>query len=319
MPAADARFSGALPLPDWGLIHARGADAAGFLQGQLSNDVAHLAPTQARLAAYCSPKGRMLASFLCWREDAQDLVMTCSADLLPATLQRLSMFVMRAKCRLTTADSGEVVWGLAGAVAEAWLGPHLPHAAYGTARVGAATVLRLPDASGLTRCLWIGTESQAPVALERMSAAAWRWLEVQAGVVRIVGATTDAFVPQMVNFEVVGGVDFKKGCYPGQEVVARSQYRGTIKRRTLLFECAVPMHEGQEVFSTAEPDQPAGLVALAASLGPTEHAGLVEIKLAALQDAVDPTGPSRCLHLGSAQGPALRPCALPYSWPIDQA
>jgi folate-binding protein YgfZ len=129
-------------------------------------------------------------------------------------------------------------------------------------------------------------------------------------VARIVAATSEAFVPQMVNFELVGGVNFKKGCYPGQEVVARSQYRGTLKRRGALLAAQAPMQAGQEIFLASEPEQPAGQIALAASADGQGWEAFAEVKRAALAGE---------LHLGSAQGPALQVRALPYAVPQDEA
>ena len=105
-----------------------------------------------------------------------------------------------------------------------------------------------------------------PPPLPALDAAAWRWLEVRSGVPRIVAATAEQFVPQMVNLELVGGVNFQKGCYPGQEVVARSQYRGTLKRRAFAVGGAAAMQPGQEIFHGADPGQPAGMVVLAGTL-----------------------------------------------------
>ena len=127
---------------------------------------------------------------------------------------------------------------------------------------------------------------------------------MQSGIPLIEAETVDRFVPQMLNFELIGGVDFQKGCYPGQEVVARSQYRGTIKRRMFLFEVDGPATPGQEVFHSADPEQPAGMVVNAAR-GSEVWSALVEVKLAALDDGT--------LHLGSAAGPSLRLSPLPYS------
>jgi tRNA-modifying protein YgfZ len=131
---------------------------------------------------------------------------------------------------------------------------------------------------------------------------AWRWLEVRSGLARVVAVTSEQFVPQMLNLELLGGVDFQKGCYPGQEVVARSQYRGTLKRRTYLMNSAGALSDGQEVFHSADPGQPAGVVVLAASLPGGPHAALVELKMAALEG-----GELR------AGGVLLSPAALPYS------
>ena len=142
-----------------------------------------------------------------------------------------------------------------------------------------------------------------------MTLATWRWLEVESGIVTIEASTVDRFVPQMVNFELVGGVDFQKGCYPGQEVVARSQYRGTTKRRTFLFDCDSVPTEGQDVFAAGDVNEPAGTVANAAP-NPEQRGGsaLVEVRLAAL---------GADLRLGGADGPPLRQRPLPYPVPLD--
>jgi folate-binding protein YgfZ len=282
-----ASFDGAVRLTDWGVIRAAGPDAATFLHGQLTQDVMHLAPGAVRLAGYCSAKGRLLASFVVWRTAADELLLACSADLLAPTLKRLSMFVLRAKCKLSDASAEWPLWGLAGAAAR-------------------AEPLRLPDALGMARALRVG---EAP-ALPALDPAAWSWLEVTSAVPRIVSATAEQFVPQMVNLELVGGVDFQKGCYPGQEIVARSQYRGTLKRRAFVFDSAAAAAPGQEIFHSADPSQPAGLVANAASLD-GRHRLLAEVKLAALDGGT--------LHLGAPDGPALARAAMPYAVPIDAA
>jgi tRNA-modifying protein YgfZ len=304
-PAALAQ--GGLRLTDWGLIRAHGADSASFLQGQLTNDVMSLPAGQARLAGYCSPKGRLLASFIVWRDAEGDLLLACSADLLAATLKRLSMFVMRAKCQLSDASADLALWGLSGASAQAWLGAQAPAEAWGVGQQGQAQVLRLPDASGQRRFLRIAPVDAAAPELPELPADTWAWLEVSSAVVRVVAATVETFVPQMVNLEVVGGVDFQKGCYPGQEVVARSQYRGTLKRRGQLLDGQAAMQAGDEVFHDADPGQPAGTIALAASLGANQHRALVELKLQALEAGQ--------LHLRAADGPLLSLCPLPYALP----
>lgn len=296
-------LQGAMRLPDWGLIRASGADAASFLQGQLTADMTALAVGQATLAGYCSPKGRLLASFVTWRSAPEEFLLACSADVLPAALKRLSMFVLRAKCKLTDAGADLALWGAVAADqdgAAAWTVRSAP----------AWHAVRLPAVSGQARWLLAGPVNDAPPA-PALDAAAWRRLEVQSGVVRIVAATVEQFVPQMVNFELVGGVNFKKGCYPGQEVVARSQYRGTIKRRAVLLASPAPLAEGQEVFHDADPGQPAGLVALAApAVGDAPALALVEVKLALA--AADGQ-----FRLGAADGPVLQAEALPYSLPSD--
>jgi len=306
-------LQGALRLVDWGVIRARGEDAASFLQSQLTNDVVALGAGQARLAGYCSAKGRLLATFVAWRDEDGDLLLACSADLLRPTLERLSMFVLRAKCKLSDASAEVALWGLAGAAAQAALGPALPAQPWGRTTLGSGhSVIRLPDASvdgaAVTRWLLAGTGE--PPALPALSPDAWRWLEVASGTPRIVAATVERFVPQMINLDLVGGVSFQKGCYPGQEVVARSQYRGTLKRRAYVLEAAAPLQPGDEVFHDADPGQPAGLVALAGARAGS-FAGLVELKVGAAEGG--------SLHVGRPDGPRLTPRPLPYALPSPTA
>ncbi|MBX3619115.1 MAG: folate-binding protein YgfZ [Rhizobacter sp.] len=305
-PALD----GAAPLPHWGVIRAQGADAASFLHGQLTNDFSLLDTTHARLAGYCSAKGRLLASFVAWKRSDDELLLACSADLLAATMKRLSMFVLRARCKLSDASAQLKVLGLAGRSAAAWLGTAAPAQPWSKTVHEGADVIRLPDADGVPRFLWVGAADAATPALPALDTAAWQQAEVASGVARIEAATVDQFVPQMLNYEVVGGVDFKKGCYPGQEVVARSQYRGTIKRRSFLFRSDAPAHAGQDVFHSADPSQPAGMVANAAAAA-GGSLSLAEVKLAALDGG--------SLHLGAPDGALLTRVPLPYEVPVEGA
>ena len=168
-------------------------------------------------------------------------------------------------------------------------------------------MIRLPAAADVPRALLILPPDAALPELPALAMADWQWLEARSGIARIVAATADKFVPQMVNFELTGGVNFQKGCYPGQEIVARSQYRGTLKRRAMVFEADADLAPGQEVFHSADPAQPAGMVALAARRSGGETAALVEVKLAALGHG--------SLHAGTADGPVLRALPLPYALP----
>jgi len=308
MPSAPLP-SGLCRLADRGVIRAVGADAAAFLQGQLTNDVAGLGADDVRLAGFCSAKGRLQASFVVWRSSADEFLLVCAADLLAATLKRLSMFVLRAKCKLSDASAEVGLWGLAGASAAA-VAPTL--GVWTHRRHGETTVVRLPDAGGSCRLLVAASGADAPVfeGVGALAPSDWNGLDVQSGIVTIEAATVDRFVPQMVNFELVGGVDFRKGCYPGQEVVARSQYRGTTKRRTFLFESDSPAMAGQDVFLAGGAGEPVGTVANAASRpGGAGSVALVEVRLAALGDGE--------LRLGSADGPALRRVDLPYPVPVE--
>ncbi len=303
-PSNAAPIEGAARLLDWGLIRAKGPDAATFLHGQLTNDFTGLTPGQARLAGHCSAKGRLLATFVAWRQ-GDDILLACSADLLPSALKRLSMFVLRAKCTLSDASAQVDLYGLAGTSATAWLGAAAPQGEWGVAQCGDAQVIRLGPDRHLLAAL-AGTPAPVLPVLEEQ---AWRWLEVLSGVPRVVAATAELFVPQMVNFELVGGVNFQKGCYPGQEIVARSQYRGSIKRRAQLLFGAEVAQPGQEVFSSADPGQPAGHVVLAAALPGRGACALVELKIEALAAGT--------LHLGGPQGPGLTLGTLPYALPAS--
>jgi tRNA-modifying protein YgfZ len=315
-------LTGAARLHDWGVLRALGPDAASFLQGQLTQDVPSLGENEARLAGYCSAKGRLLGSFVMWRGGAEEFLLACSADLVAPLQKRLSMFVLRAKCKITDASAELPLWGLAGAVPAGW-----PAAAWACNRADGAVRIRLLDAAvpstqpgvaRLPRFLMVGppiaagaeATSALPAALHPsfppLDHSTWLWLEAASGTVRITAATVEQFVPQMVNLDLVDGVNFKKGCYPGQEVVARSQYRGTLKRRAFLLQADAPMQPGQDIFHSADPGQPAGMVALAGSHG-QQHQVLAEMKLAALEPG------SGTLHAGSATGPLLSRAALPYA------
>jgi tRNA-modifying protein YgfZ len=302
-------IGGVCRLADRGLIRARGSDAAKFLQGQLTNDVVTLSPDRARIAGFCSAKGRLQASFVVWRGDADEFLLSCPLSILAPTLKRLSMFVLRAQCKLSDASGELELIGVAGPAAEAMLGDA---EVWSKQARGAAAIIRLPDAAGVKRCVVAAPAGHEidVAAAPTMTFDTWRWLEVESGIVTIEAAIVDRFVPQMVNFELVGGVDFQKGCYPGQEVVARSQYRGTTKRRTFLFDCEVLPEAGQDVFTSAGASEAAGTVANAAP-HPEQQGGsaLVEVRLAAL-DAGD-------LRLGAPDGPPLRQSELPYAVPLE--
>ncbi|EJO57452.1 glycine cleavage T-protein [Burkholderia multivorans CF2] len=309
-----------MPLAQFGVIDVAGDDAATFLHSQLTNDIEHLDAASARLSGYCSPKGRLLASFLAWRA-GHDVRLLVSKDIQAAVQKRLSMFVLRAKAKLTDASDALAVVGFAGDVRDALSGifDALPDGVHVKVDGPAGALIRVPDAAGRKRYLWIGPRAEVDARLAALdgklpvvSPAVWDWLDVRAGEPRITQPVVEQFVPQMVNFDVIGAVNFRKGCYPGQEVVARSQYRGTIKRRTALAHVAADtdaVHAGVELFHSDDPGQPCGMIVNAAAAPAGGVDALVEIKLAALD--------SGSVHVGSAAGPALAFDALPYAWPTD--
>lgn len=296
-------LEGVAPLPHLGLIRVQGDDAASFLQGQLTNDFALMRPGEARLAAFCNAKGRMQASFVGVPLGPGDIALVISLDLLPQTLKRLSMFVLRAKARLSDATASFELRGLAGETARRTAGgTDLPP--WSHRQDGASHLVGLYPADDVPRALWLapaGTPAPEGPALDE---ALWQWGEVRSGVATVSAPVFEAFVPQMINYESVGGVNFKKGCYPGQEVVARSQFRGAIKRRAFLAHADTPLAAGTELFQASEPDQPCGLVVQAAPAPGGGSDAIVSIQLNAAEGAA--------LSVGAADGPALKLLGLPY-------
>lgn len=299
------------PLSRFSLIRAAGDDAATFLHNLLSNDIQHLARNRAVRCGFCSPKGRLLADFLIWRED-HDYLLQLSADIQPSLLRKLGMYVLRSKVKLTDAGDDIVLLGLAGESTVAALKAaslEIPCAPMDVTHSTAGSVIRLderrcqlalrPDAAA---GIWSQLATQAtPVGI-----AAWRWLEIAAGIPHISAATQEEFVPQMANLELIGGVSFTKGCYPGQEVVARTKYLGKVKRRTFRVhvpgECPSP---GTDLFSTDLPDQSCGKVIDAA---PSPDGGC-EMLASMLMTSAE----SGDVRLGSAGGPRLEFRPLPYA------
>lgn len=287
----------------WGVIQVVGADAASFLHGQMTQDFALLGMNEARLAAFCNAKGRMQASFVGFKTSPEEVLLCCPADVLAATLKRLSMFVLRAKAKLTDATAR---YRLYGAVGHAVL-PSLGTQAWSKAQHEQATWVRLPSAEGVPRALVV-QPVDVPAMQATLGVDLWNWLEVRSGVCMVTQPVFEAFVPQMLNYESVGGVNFKKGCYPGQEVVARSQFRGTLKRRAHVAACdqaGASILVGQELFHPSDTEQPCGLVA---AVAPNPAGGLNAV-VSIQNTAVD----GQALHVGSPTGPALALMPLPYA------
>ena len=307
-PANTARtapdVSGMVELTHLGVIRATGDDAATFLQGQLTQDVLGLGLSEARLAAFCNAKGRMQASFIVFKRNENEILLLCSRDILPATLKRLSMFVMRAKARLTDASAEFRLLGFMGDATE--LIAACARSAWAKTDIGHSNVIFLPLGAGQSRALRCTPVAEPLPDLPLIDLNTWHWLAVQSGIAMISQPTFEAFVPQMLNYESVGGVNFKKGCYPGQEIVARSQFRGTLKRRAYVMHTNNEPAVGQEVFSAMDAEQPCGLVAACAA---NPAGGLDAIVSMQTSAAAEGAG---VLTLGSATGPVLQLLPLPY-------
>ncbi|CAB3708213.1 folate-binding protein YgfZ [Achromobacter sp. SIMBA_011] len=310
------------PLDDFAVFSASGADALTFLHGQLTQDVTGLPADAARLAGYCTAKGRLLATLVMWRgaapaEDAPQLYALVRQDLAAALIKRLSMFVLRAKVKLAPA-----ALHVAGVQADPAQLPALeaaagalPRTPWQRAELPSGTWIAAPSAGAVARWWWIASDEQlaaaAPLAavLGQVPAAQWHAADLAAGIPWITTATQDVFIPQTVNLDLIQGVSFTKGCYPGQEVVARSHYRGTVKRRMAFGTIADAGVAdaglaGQDVFDATQPGEPTGRIVDAAR-GDAGVSVLFETTLAAL--------PEGDLRLGAADGPRIAAAPLPYS------
>jgi folate-binding Fe-S cluster repair protein YgfZ len=200
-------LNGVTPLPHLGIIRVDGDDAASFLQGQLTQDFALLGLSEARLAAFCTAKGRMQASFVGFKRSHTDILLVVSRDILVPTLKRLSMFVLRAKAKLRDATAEFELYGLAGdAAGDAAADLREP---WSKVDVGNASVIRIYPADDQARCLWVAPAGETAPPGPMLSHDNWLWGEVRSGIATITAPIVEAFVPQMLNYDSVGGVNFK--------------------------------------------------------------------------------------------------------------
>ena len=233
--AAAASATVVADLSHFGLIQVSGADALTFLQGQLTQDIAKITEQRAAYAGQCSPKGRLLAHFLVWKSN-EDYFLQLPRELVAPIQKRLKMYVLRAKVTLADVSVATVRFGLAGTDAAALLAQifgSAPAQSMDVIRTSPGTIIALPNGryeilvAEDAAALWKKLASTA----QPVGAPAWRWLQIRSGIPEIYLATQEQFVPQMVNDDLIGAVSFQKGCYTGQEIVARLHYLGKAKRR----------------------------------------------------------------------------------------
>lgn len=298
--------SGVARLTHLGLIRAQGDDAAKFLHNQFTNDFSLLGLSEARLAGFCNAKGRLQASFIGFKRSATDILLVCSQDILVTTLKRLKMFVLRAKVDLSDASDTFSIYGLTGSAIQNAIDNRAlnPLKAWAKVDFDDVSVVSLYPADGVARALWVAPTQNPPPAGPPLSAQQWNWGEVRSGIATVALPVFEAFVPQMLNYESVGGVNFKKGCYPGQEVVARSQFRGTLKRRAYLAHADAPMHVDDAVFLPADGDQPCGTVAQSAAAPAGGYDAIVSMQISAFE--------AGGVRLNAPDGPLLVVSAPPY-------
>ncbi len=284
-----------------GVIEVHGADAAAFLHAQLTNDVLALPDGHAQRSGWCTPKGRLLATLLVWREGDRYFLLLPRA-LQQAIQKRLQMFVLRSKVTLRDASGDRVAMGLAFGNADAAplmaLTVEKDHAAL---RLSPQRTLLLCDPA-TAAAQW---EQRVRDGAAESGAAAWRLAAIAEGVYELAAETQEQFVPQMVNFDLTRAVSFTKGCYPGQEIVARTQYRGILKRRMVRVECAAPLKPAEAVFAPEFGDQPAGQVADAV----IRPDGVCEALVVAQIDSI------RAGSLHAQGGAPLKVLPLPYPVP----
>jgi folate-binding protein YgfZ len=295
----------AAELAHYGMLSCTGDEARAFLHAQLTSDVANLGADHARRAGWCSAKGRLLATFLIVPHQG-GFLLQLSRDLAAPVAKRLAMFILRAKVKLADASGDWAqlgVWGPGAAERLAALGLAAPAADLGVARATGGIAVRI----AAQRFLAIVPAAQRQAALASLAGArggGWELEDIRAGQPTVVLATQDLFVPQMVDLERLGAVDFKKGCYPGQEVVARTQYRGVLKRRMVRARVAAPAAPAQDVFAEDAPAQASGSVVNAASSTQGGSELLAVVQISSL-DA------GSALRLGAADGPRLELLPLP--------
>jgi hypothetical protein len=290
-----------------------GPDAAAFLQGQFTNDVDSLAAGASQFSAWCSPKGRVLTNFLLRRSGADAFEMLLPSALLEPVRKRLGMFVLRSKVTLSDVSHAAVRVGVGGPAATARVA-----SAFGSAPVlhrslaiEGGALIALPG----PRFIALVAPERAEAAWSRLSATrpagfpCWQWLTLRAGVPVVTPPTQDQFIPQMLNLDALDGVSFRKGCYAGQEIVARTQYLGRLKERLVLVHVdGEPPPVGTRLFARSFDDQPCGTV-INAARAPGGGADL----LAVAQTAALASG---ALRLGAADGAAASLLPLPYALPV---
>ena len=296
-------------LSHYGLIAFNGEEAQDFLHKQVTNDMRALAPETALFAGYCTAKGRMLANFLIFKRDADILLMLPEA-IREATQKRLSMFILRAKVKARDAGEEWVRLGLNGIGARETL-----VSAIGTAPDGMMKVAQTDTAFAVqlgdnrfdlfvqpdhAQTVWQALITEA----RPVGTATWDWLMIRAGVLMVEAATQDQFVPQMANMDALHGVSFQKGCYPGQEIVARTQYLGKVKRRTYLAHVEAEAKAGDELYSPDLAGQTCGMVANATP-APGGGSDLLAVIMVSSHEGGD-------VRLKGLDGPKLRFESLPY-------
>lgn len=296
-------------------LRVSGEDATTFLQSMLSNDIRLVSDTHAQYSSLNNAKGRVLATLLIWREQA-DYLLLLPTSLSANICKKLSMYVLRAKVKISDIGQTHVMLGVAGddkiAAALTSLGIENPLQPLDYSSTAESQLIRLDE----TRWLIHTTTAQVQSYWNTLKTVAhpvgetcWNWLAIRAGIAHILPATQEQFVAQMLNLDIIGAINFKKGCYPGQEIVARMQYLGKLKRRLYLahIDSAEPPAIGTELFSDDLAGQSTGMLV---NVSPSPNSGFDVLAVVQIS-----SHDSQVVHLGSVHGAMLQFLALPYVLP----
>ena len=296
-----------------GVIRASGEEAQSFLHGQFTNDLGQVTPTTGQLSSYCNPKGRVLSIFHIYQED-DSYCLVLPRDVIEATINKLNMFRLMAKVDMSDESDERVLFGIAGGDTESVLGDLdivVPKEINCCIQDKEITLIRLPSES--TRVLLVSSADAAIPVWEQLSArlpiatsGLWDLHDIHSGIPKVIAGTSETFIPQMVNLELIDGVNFSKGCYPGQEVVARTHYLGKPNRRMYRVHVAdanAP-EPGTNIFSPEDETQPVGKIVTAQKIS----SGTSALAVLRTEKKDDEN-----LHLGSVTGPKISVQSLPYS------
>ena len=309
-------------LSHYSIIKVNGEDAVTFLQGQLTNDIEQVSNNASQLSGYCNQKGRLLATFRVLRNQ-DDLYLLIPEELYEETFKRLKMYVMRSKVEFNNCSADFVSIGLSGPNAETELQSQLSNIPTETDQVTHVNDLSIIKLAGTQpRFQVIGPVDQVTSLWQSLDVNAapvgkdvWNLLEIKAGIPTIYQATLESFVPQMVNLELINGVSFKKGCYTGQEIVARMHYLGKLKRRMyrIYIDSSEPVLPNTPLFS---PDSSSGqgtgnIVISAKSSSDKGYEALAVIQISEVEN--------NNLRLNDNNGPSITVLEIPYEFPADKA
>jgi len=310
-------------LSQYGTLRVSGEDRKTFLQSMLSNDIGGVNDTHAQYSSLNTAKGRVLANMLIW-QDHDSYLLQLPLALCEPIRKKLSMYVLRAKVNITDVSNEIITLGFSGKDAHALLKKHFEHipneplaVAFNPTSapqmdIATSQLVRISD----TRFQITASPETMPSIWEMLHLHAqavgspyWDWLNIHSGIPTILSQTQEQFVAQMVNLDQIGGINFKKGCYPGQEIIARMHYLGKLKRRMFLahIDMLNAPDAGDELFSADMPEQASGMIV---NVAPSPNGGYDLLAVVQLSSKA-----SQSIHYKSLAGTKLQFLSMPYALP----